>query len=110
MATAAIIDGKQFAARLRAGIAARVTRLKAEYGLTPGLAVVLVGDDPASQIYVRNKGLQARDAGMNSFDHRFPATVSQAELLARIAELKRDPGRTALWCNCRSPSRSTRTR
>ena len=91
MATAAIIDGKQFAARLRAGIAARVTRLKAEYGLTPGLAVVLVGDDPASQIYVRNKGLQARDAGMNSFDHRFPATVSQAELLARIAELNRDP-------------------
>ena len=62
MATATIIDGKQFAARLRAGIAAHVTRLKAEYGLTPGLAVVLVGDDPASQIYVRNKGLQARDA------------------------------------------------
>ncbi|MBK7982205.1 MAG: bifunctional methylenetetrahydrofolate dehydrogenase/methenyltetrahydrofolate cyclohydrolase FolD [Candidatus Competibacteraceae bacterium] len=90
MATATIIDGKQFAARLRAGIAAHVTRLKAEYGLTPGLAVVLVGDDPASQIYVRNKGLQARDAGMNSFDHRFSVTVSQAELLARIAELNQD--------------------
>ena len=57
----------------------------------PGLAVVLVGEDPASQIYVRNKGLQAREAGMNSFEHRLPADTSQTELLARIAELNRDP-------------------
>lgn len=91
MATATIIDGKQFAARLRAGLAMCVARLKAEHGLTPGLAVVLVGEDPASQIYVRNKGLQAREAGMNSFEHRLPATATQAELLARIAELNRDP-------------------
>ena len=91
MATATIIDGKQFAARLRAGIAAQVAQLKAEHGVTPGLAVVLVGEDPASQIYVRNKGLQAREAGMNSFEHRLPATATQAELLARIAELNRDP-------------------
>ena len=91
MATATIIDGKQFAARLRVGIAAQVARLKAERGVTPGLAVVLVGEDPASQIYVRNKGLQAREAGMNSFEHRLPATTSQAELLARIAELNQDP-------------------
>lgn len=91
MATAAIIDGKQFAARLRAGIAARVAWLKQEQALTPGLAVVLVGEDPASQIYVRNKGLQAREVGMNSYDHRLPATVTQAELLAQIAELNRDP-------------------
>jgi len=91
MATATIIDGKQFAARLRAGLAMCVARLKAEYSLTPGLAVVLVGEDPASQIYVRNKGLQAREAGMNSFEHRLPATATQAELLARIAELNRDP-------------------
>lgn len=91
MATATIIDGKQFAARLRAGIATHVAQLKAEHDITPGLAVVLVGDDPASQIYVRNKGLQARETGMNSFEHRLPATATQAELLARIAELNRDP-------------------
>ena len=91
MATATIIDGKQFAARLRASIAAQVARIKSDYGLIPGLAVVLVGEDPASQIYVRNKGLQAREASMNSFEHRLPATATQAELLARIAELNRDP-------------------
>ena len=91
MATAIIIDGKQFAARLRAGIAAHVARLRADHDLIPGLAVVLVGEDPASQIYVRNKGLQAREAGMNSFEHRLPATATQTELLARIAELNRDP-------------------
>ena len=91
MATATIIDGKQFAARLRASIAAQVARIKSDYGLIPGLAVVLVGEDPASQIYVRNKGLQAREAGMNSFEHRLPAATTQAELLARIAELNREP-------------------
>lgn len=91
MPTATIIDGKKFAARLRAGIAAQVARLKTDHDLVPGLAVVLVGEDPASQIYVRNKGLQAREAGMNSFEHRLPATATQAELLARIAELNRDP-------------------
>lgn len=90
MATATIIDGKQFAARLRAGIAARVTQLKAEHGLTPGLAVVLVGEDPASQIYVRNKGRQAREVGINSFEYRLPATAPQTELLARIARLNQD--------------------
>jgi len=91
MATATILDGKQFAARLRAGIAAHVARLRADHDLIPGLAVVLVGEDPASQIYVRNKGLQAREAGMNSFEHCLPATATQTELLARIAELNRDP-------------------
>ena len=91
MVMATIIDGKGFATRLRANIAAGVTRLKADHDLTPGLAVVLVGEDPASQIYVRNKGLQAREAGMNSFEHRLPADTSQTELLARIAELNRDP-------------------
>ncbi|HHW76519.1 MAG TPA: bifunctional methylenetetrahydrofolate dehydrogenase/methenyltetrahydrofolate cyclohydrolase FolD [Xanthomonadaceae bacterium] len=91
MATATIIDGKRFAARLRADIAAQVARLRADYDLIPGLAVVLVGENPASQIYVRNKGLQAREAGMNSFEHRLPATATQAELLTRIAELNQDP-------------------
>ena len=91
MATATLIDGKHFAARLRAGIATHVAQLKADHGITPGLAVVLAGDDPASQIYVRNKGLQAREAGMNSFEYRLPVTVTQTGLLARIAELNRDP-------------------
>ncbi|MFZ1642545.1 MAG: bifunctional methylenetetrahydrofolate dehydrogenase/methenyltetrahydrofolate cyclohydrolase FolD [Candidatus Contendobacter sp.] len=91
MATATIIDGKQFAARLRAGIAAHVAQLKAEHDITPGLAVVLVGEDPASQIYVRNKGLQAREAGINSFEHHLRTTTTQAELLARIAELNQNP-------------------
>ncbi|MCB1777528.1 MAG: bifunctional methylenetetrahydrofolate dehydrogenase/methenyltetrahydrofolate cyclohydrolase FolD [Candidatus Competibacteraceae bacterium] len=91
MATATMIDGKNFAARLRTGIAAQVAQLKTSHDLTPGLAVVLVGEDPASQIYVRNKGLQAQEAGMNSFQHRLPATTTQAELLARIADLNADP-------------------
>ncbi len=91
MTTATIIDGKNFAARLRASIAGHTAQLKAAHGFTPGLAVVLVGDDPASQIYVRNKGLQAREVGMNSFEHRLPATTTQAELLARIADLNQDP-------------------
>jgi len=91
MVTATLIDGKQFAARLRAGIATHVAQLKADHGVTPGLAVVLVGEDPASQIYVRNKGLQAREAGMNSFEHRLPATATPAELLAQIAELNQNP-------------------
>ena len=90
MATATIIDGKRFAARLPAGIAAQVSCLKADHDLTPGLAVVLVGEDPASQIYVRNKGLQAREAGMNSFEHRLSVLATQTELLARIAELNQD--------------------
>jgi len=90
MVTATLIDGKRYAARLRAALATQVARLKAEHGITPGLAVVLVGDDPASQIYVRNKGLQAREAGMNSFEHRLPATATEAELLARIAALNED--------------------
>jgi methylenetetrahydrofolate dehydrogenase (NADP+)/methenyltetrahydrofolate cyclohydrolase len=91
MATATIIDGKNFAARLRTGIALQVAQLKASYDFTPGLAVVLVGEDPASQIYVRNKGLQAQEAGMHSFQHRLPVTTTQAELLERIANLNQDP-------------------
>jgi len=90
MTTATIIDGKHYATRLRAAIAVQVAQLKADHGLTPGLAVVLVGEDPASQIYVRNKGLQAREAGMNSFEYRLPATATQTELLARIAELNQE--------------------
>jgi methylenetetrahydrofolate dehydrogenase (NADP+)/methenyltetrahydrofolate cyclohydrolase len=91
MATATIIDGKQCAARLRAGIAKHVARLRADHDLNPGLAVVLVGEDPASQIYIRNKSLQALEAGMTSFEYRLPAIATQAELLGRIAELNQNP-------------------
>ena len=86
-----IIDGKAFAKGLRAEVARKVAQLKAGHGITPGLAVVLVGEDPASQVYVRNKGKQTVEAGMHSFEHRLPATTSQPELLALIDQLNEDP-------------------
>ncbi len=89
--TARIIDGKAFAAVLRGRIARRVAALSARHGLVPGLAVVLVGEDPASAVYVRNKGEATQAAGMASFDHRLPADTSQADLLALVDRLNRDP-------------------
>jgi methylenetetrahydrofolate dehydrogenase (NADP+)/methenyltetrahydrofolate cyclohydrolase len=89
---AQIIDGKAFAQRLRERVGRAVETLKAEHGLTPGLAVVIVGEDPASQIYVRNKGEQTHAAGMRSDTHTLPDTTTQAELLALVAELNADPG------------------
>jgi methylenetetrahydrofolate dehydrogenase (NADP+)/methenyltetrahydrofolate cyclohydrolase len=89
--TARIIDGKLIAAELRARVAGEVARIKAANGLTPGLAVVLVGSDPASQIYVRNKHKQTQDAGMASFQHLLPEDVAQVDLLALIGQLNRDP-------------------
>ena len=86
-----IIDGKAAAAGLRAGVAAEVARLRERHQLQPGLAVVLAGNDPASQVYVRNKGKQTVDAGMLSREHKLPETVSEAELLKLVAELNRDP-------------------
>jgi len=88
--TARIIDGKPIAATLRERVAAEVARLQREQALTPGLAVVLVGTDPASEVYVRNKHRQTQAAGMASFEHVLPAEVPQAELLALIAKLNRD--------------------
>ncbi|MCA3452156.1 MAG: bifunctional methylenetetrahydrofolate dehydrogenase/methenyltetrahydrofolate cyclohydrolase FolD [Rhodobacter sp.] len=89
--TATVIDGKAFAARVRAQVAAHVARLRDEHGLVPGLAVVLVGEDPASQVYVRNKGTQTVEAGMQSFEHKLPAETAEADLLALIAALNADP-------------------
>jgi methylenetetrahydrofolate dehydrogenase (NADP+)/methenyltetrahydrofolate cyclohydrolase len=89
--TATVIDGKAFAAKVRAQVAAHVAKLKEEQGLTPGLAVVLVGEDPASQVYVRNKGTQTVECGMASFEHKLPAETSEAELLDLIARLNADP-------------------
>ena len=86
-----IIDGKAFAARLRATVARQVAALKAECSLTPGLAVVLVGEDPASQVYVRNKGRATVEAGLNSFEHRLPAETDQDTLLALVRQLNGDP-------------------
>ena len=91
MGEARIIDGKAFAAGLRERVAAEVARLKAERGLQPGLAVVLVGEDAASQVYVRNKGQQTLEAGMHSVTHRLPEETSQDALLALVAQLNADP-------------------
>ncbi|HMK78269.1 MAG TPA: bifunctional methylenetetrahydrofolate dehydrogenase/methenyltetrahydrofolate cyclohydrolase FolD [Xanthobacteraceae bacterium] len=89
--TATIIDGKAIAAELRASVAREVQRLASTHALTPGLAVVLVGDNPASAVYVRQKGKQTVEAGMRSFDHRLPETVSEGELLALVGSLNADP-------------------
>ncbi|MBB5746231.1 bifunctional methylenetetrahydrofolate dehydrogenase/methenyltetrahydrofolate cyclohydrolase FolD [Brevundimonas variabilis] len=91
-AHAAIIDGKAFAAGLVTRITTAAARLRASHGLTPGLAVVIVGDDPASQIYVRNKGERTSAAGMRSDTHRLEETTTQADLLALIASLNADSG------------------
>lgn len=90
-AVAQVIDGKAFAAKLRERVAAQVARLKAEHGITPGLAVVLVGEDPASAVYVRSKGKQTVEAGMKSFEHKLPAETSEQELLALVKRLNEDP-------------------
>jgi len=89
--TARIIDGKAIAAGLRGRVASEVARIKRDHGLLPGLAVVLVGNDPASEVYVRSKHKQTQEAGMASFDHKLPADVAQADLLALIESLNRDP-------------------
>jgi methylenetetrahydrofolate dehydrogenase (NADP+) / methenyltetrahydrofolate cyclohydrolase len=88
--TARIIDGKMIAARLRSRVADEVARIKRDRGLTPGLAVVLVGNDPASEVYVRSKHRETQAAGMASFEHKLPPDVSQHELLALIGKLNRD--------------------
>jgi methylenetetrahydrofolate dehydrogenase (NADP+)/methenyltetrahydrofolate cyclohydrolase len=88
--TARIIDGKIIAAELRTRVAEEVARVGRDHALTPGLAVVLVGNDPASEVYVRSKHKQTQAAGMASFEHRLPADVAQDELLALVAKLNRD--------------------
>ena len=89
--TAQLIDGKAFAARVRGQVAEHVARLKQDHGIVPGLAVVLVGEDPASQVYVRSKGKQTVEVGMTSFEHKLDASVSEEELIAVIDQLNADP-------------------
>ncbi|MBL8567250.1 MAG: bifunctional methylenetetrahydrofolate dehydrogenase/methenyltetrahydrofolate cyclohydrolase FolD [Hyphomicrobiaceae bacterium] len=91
MADAKIIDGKAIAADVRAKVAADVKRLKAEHGFVPGLAVVLVGEDPASKVYVKNKAEQTVETGMLSFEHKLPAETAEADLLALVDKLNKDP-------------------
>ncbi len=88
---ARIIDGKAFAATLRERVAVEVARLREEHGVVPGLAVVLVGEDPASNVYVRSKGKQTKEAGMASFEHRLPADTSEEALLGLVRSLNADP-------------------
>ena len=88
--SAQIIDGKAMAAKVREAVAADVAALKRETGVTAGLAVVIVGDDPASHVYVRNKARSTVEVGMQSFEHRLPETTSEPELLDLIARLNRD--------------------
>ena len=89
MATS-IIDGKDYASRLRGKLKIAINDLKDKYKITPGLAVVLVGNDPASEIYVRNKGIQTKEAGMNSFEYRLPENTSEDDLLAKVDQLNSD--------------------
>ncbi len=89
--TAQIIDGKAFAARVRARVADHVTRLKSDHGITPGLAVVLVGEDPASQVYVRSKGKMTLEVGMASFEHRLDPDTDERTLLNLVEKLNSDP-------------------
>jgi methylenetetrahydrofolate dehydrogenase (NADP+)/methenyltetrahydrofolate cyclohydrolase len=88
---AEIIDGKVYSEALRGRVAAEVARVGAEHGLIPGLAVVLVGEDPASQIYVRNKGEQSRAVGMHSVTHRLPAETAEDALIDLVRQLNADP-------------------
>ncbi|MDA0653345.1 MAG: bifunctional methylenetetrahydrofolate dehydrogenase/methenyltetrahydrofolate cyclohydrolase FolD [Proteobacteria bacterium] len=91
MTEAKIIDGKAFAANLRARVAAQTAKLKADHGITPGLAAVLVGEDPASQVYVRNKNKQTVETGMNSLGETLAVDTSEGDLLAVVETLNTDP-------------------
>jgi methylenetetrahydrofolate dehydrogenase (NADP+)/methenyltetrahydrofolate cyclohydrolase len=94
--TAKIIDGKQLAAQTRSKVAAEVARIATAHNIIPTLAVVLVGDDPASQVYIASKKKMTAETGMRSFDHRLPETASETELLALIGKLSADPAVTGI--------------
>ena len=91
MAPARLIDGKAAAAQLRAAVAKAAAEIKTRHGFQPGLAAVLVGENPASEVYVRSKGKATTEAGLKSFEHRLPAAAGEAELLKLVARLNADP-------------------
>ncbi|MBL4807457.1 MAG: bifunctional methylenetetrahydrofolate dehydrogenase/methenyltetrahydrofolate cyclohydrolase, partial [Rhodobacteraceae bacterium] len=96
--SADIIDGKAFAATVREKVAAHVEFLKSKHGITPGLAVILIGEDPASEVYVRNKGKQTLETGMNSYEHKLPAETPQEDVIALIGKLNEDPAVHGILC------------
>ena len=96
--TAKIIDGKVFAGKVRGQVAEHVERLKKDHGITPGLAVVLVGEDPASEVYVAAKHKQTIEVGMASFEHKMPVDVSEEDLFALIDQLNADPTVHGILC------------
>ncbi len=108
--SARVIDGKAIAVALRAKVAARVAALKERHGTTPGLAVVLVGDDPASRVYVANKARQTVEAGMRSFEHKLPAATSEKDLLALVARLNADDEVDGILVQLPLPGRIDATR
>jgi len=103
MSDAKIINGKEFAAGLRVRVGQAVTELKEAHGLKPGLAVVLVGEDPASQVYVRSKGKQTLEAGMNSWTHVLPADTPEAQVVALVEKLNQDPAVHGILCQLPMP-------
>ena len=105
-----LIDGKEHAARLRVGIAKEVERLKKLHDLKPGLAVLLVGNDPASEIYVRYKGIHTKEAGMESLEFRLPAETPEKELLAKIDDLNKDPNVNGILVQLPIPSHMSQQR
>lgn len=101
--SAAIIDGKAFAADVRSRVAEHVAKMKSDHGITPGLAVVLVGEDPASAVYVRSKGKMTNEVGMKSVEHKLDAETSQDDLLAVIEQLNNDPEIHGILCQLPLP-------
>ena len=100
---AKVIDGKEFAASVRAQVAEQVSKLKDEHNIIPGLAVVLVGEDAASQVYVRNKHASTIEVGMNSYDHRISADTTESDLLKLINDLNNDPKVNGILCQLPLP-------
>ena len=103
MSEAKRISGTEFAEGLRARVAEAVASLKNDHDLTPGLAVVLVGDDPASQVYVKNKGIKTREAGMESFEHLLPADTPEADVIALVKNLNANPSVHGILCQLPMP-------
>ena len=98
-----VIDGKSFSIKLREKIKFIVSDLKKEFNVTPGLAVILVGDDPASKIYVKNKGKQTLEVGMSSYEFRLKEDISEEELLKKISKLNKDPKVHGILCQLPLP-------
>ena len=98
-----IIDGKAFSERIREKVKSHVDNLKTNHGIVPGLAVVLVGEDPASKVYVKNKGIQTKKAGMNSYEYKLEETVDEKTLLELVKKLNDDPNVHGILCQLPLP-------